>query len=83
MVVNGAVDLTVTMQRLGVLEKRDTIEGNRVTLVAVRLDGTEASLDEIGLKLADIYKIEFVENNFKYTFVNHVNIPNVKLPNQS
>jgi hypothetical protein len=80
MVVNGAVDLTLSMQRLNVLSDRTTLEGNRVTLVAVGKDGTGIDLDQIGLELADIYKIDIEGEGYKYTFVNHVEIPDITLP---
>jgi hypothetical protein len=80
MVVNGAVDLTLSMQRLNVLSNRRTLRGDRVTLVAVGQDGTGIDLDQIGLELADIYKIDIEGEGYKYTFVNHVEIPDITLP---
>ncbi|RIA91548.1 hypothetical protein C1645_821961 [Glomus cerebriforme] len=81
MVVNGTVDLTLTMQRLGVLENNDhgrplrgSLDGSRVTLVAVSQNGTDIPLDQIGLKVVDIYRIDTEGETYKYTFINHVPI---------
>ncbi|GBB89955.1 hypothetical protein RclHR1_01680026 [Rhizophagus clarus] len=87
MVVNGSVDLTLSMQRLDLLSNNELeIEGNRITLVAVTQDGAGISLDEIGLVSADIYRVDTDKENaakFNYKFVNHVEIPGISSPSRS